>query len=228
MTEETQAQKEPKDNQPLFTPMPLISRLQGGIKNAIEESPLRIEHGYTSKNAFWITKEGKIYPYNKFNEIRNPEGVISVHSHLPSNYQKYPDELWDTFNAMDVQSLIWQQRNGAGNAIGVITTPVTFDYLAVTEKTNPQFFRMGIKSLEKELNPTKTAGGYLRDDRQKLRAFAEKYGLEFKENAPMMLEAMPNLIEEIENEGVQKTTERFAGRGRTQNNVYPSASHLLE
>ena len=197
-----------------LTPRPL-ELLAENIQKALQERPERLTHGYTSKNAFWIDAEGNIYQHNKYQDIPQKTNLINVHSHMPDNYKEYPNKRWDTFNASDVHSgLIWTAKQKVGNKTVVITSPNTVDILSTTKNTDPSFYRKGIKSLEKELYSTEIGKASSENDRERLRAFSDKYRLNYEENVPIQakgikVEPLAGQVKPIGEEIPEKTISQF-------------------
>jgi len=192
-----------------------LEPLVENIQKALQERPERLTHGYTSKNAFWIDAEGNIYQHNKYQDIPQKTNLINVHSHMPDNYKEYPNKRWDTFNASDVHSgLIWTAKQKVGNKTVVITSPNTVDILSTTKNTDPSFYRKGIKSLEKELHSTEIGKASSENDRERLRAFSDKYRLNYEENVPIQakgikVEPLAGQVKPIGEEIPEKTISQF-------------------
>jgi len=157
-------------------------------------------HGYTSENAFFITKDGDIVPYNQFTALlpklllSTNGGLITVHSHSAENWKEWVAthglEEFQTFNAGDLNAFRWLVKRNYGNKYVVIMADGRMDYLEVPPATQAQFARLGLKSLQKlaeasqgeaKENWEKYKIRNYESDRMKLREFASDYGLVFVE-----------------------------------------------
>lgn len=177
-----------------------FSWLSSKIREAINERPSRMTHGYTSENAFFITKDGDIVPYNQFTALlpklllSTNGGLITVHSHSAENWKEWVAthglEEFQTFNAGDLNAFRWLVKRNYGNKYVVIMADGRMDYLEVPPATQAQFARLGLKSLQKlaeasqgeaKENWEKYKIRNYESDRMKLREFASDYGLVFVE-----------------------------------------------
>jgi len=166
-----------------------LAWISAKIREAIEERPSRRAHGYTSKNAFYITKDGRILAYNEFSKLSPVDNPISVHSHSPENWAV--GEEFQPLNAGDLDALRWHIKRGYGNKMIVIMADGRMDYLEVPKMAQPRFSNLGMKTLEliAEASREEAKEGWeqhgiktYESDRIKLLQFADAYGLIFLEN----------------------------------------------
>ncbi len=166
--------------------------LKQNITKAVEERPSRISHGYTAKNAFYITKDNRIVPANEFSQVSRGDDIVSVHSHSGENWEQYTkehgQEPFQPPNAADFDHLRWLIKHGYGNKIAIIMGDGRYIQVEIPEPVQPRFTRMGIKSLEKLLYPA-SRGASDKDYLAKLREVVKDEGWQltegnWKENTP--------------------------------------------
>lgn len=160
------------------------------IRKAINENESRIYHGNTYHNAFYITSNEQIIPFNKLKGmIRNPRNLITVHSHSSLSdmisHEKTFDKLEDfqTFSHGDISHLQFMVKMDWGNIEVLIAPDGQMELIEVPKNIIQiklsNFLKLDIKKLEKELTPLSyyNKGYILEDFRNKIGKFAQKYGL---------------------------------------------------
>ena len=180
-----------------------LSHLVNMVNKAIIENPGRITHGYTDDkgksrdtgwSAFFVVGD-KIYPYHKWHEIpiEDRKNAVSFHSHSPSNWKVSDD--FQPLNSEDIH--IWLKMfkaGGAGRREGIIMADGRMEVLELTSETDPALFKLGSKSLQRELHRDYAERAKYYDehkddpnystsqqDRELLRAFSKKYRIKYHE-----------------------------------------------
>lgn len=160
------------------------------IRKAINEKKSRIYHGNASYNAFYITSNEQIIPFNKLIKIiHNPENLITVHSHSSlsdmitheKNFDKSED--FQTFSHGDIRHLQFMVKKGWGNIEVLIASDGQMELIEVPKNIAQiklgKFLKLSLVKLEKELTPLSyyNKGYIIEDFRIKVGEFAQKYGL---------------------------------------------------
>ena len=172
--------------------------LQKNIHKAVEESPGRMTHGQTSKNAFWVVDD-QVYPFNKWEEIpvEKRKLAISVHSHsADAGVEIGKLEEFQPLNAADIKGWLKNIRTGiAGNQDVIIMADGRMEVLEFTAVSDRSVLNLSMKQLEDALHRPyderlvyfKLHGqevGYstYQQERELLREFAKKYNINYYEN----------------------------------------------
>ena len=192
----TYSPDEPRDDHGRWTD----AALGGHIERALAESPGRLTHGHTTTNAFFVTTNGRIIQHNQLRG-REPNSV-SVHSHLPDGGAVDLSKIHDTFSGGDIQAYVKQAKFYGTSSFAVMTSPNTMDVLAIRPDTDPAFFKLGAKRIDDQVGgPYEVRSAWWeankgRSDishlatpsseffRERMRDFAKKYRLDYRENVP--------------------------------------------
>jgi len=140
-------------------------------------------------------------------ELKKHQEIISVHSHSAMNWEKHGKEEFSPFSDGDVDNLRKGLKEGWLTGMIVITADGRMDYLGVSPSATREqiveravaqgftaspkilprllaFLKMGPKSIGKDLNISvseRISTGDYPFARKRLRVFASKYGLNFRE-----------------------------------------------
>ena len=121
-------------------------------------------------------------------ELKKHQEIISVHSHSAMNWEKHGKEEFSPFSGGDVDNLRKGLKEGWLTGMIVITADGRMDYLGVSPSATREqilaFLKMGPKSIGKDLNISvseRISTGDYPFARKRLRVFASKYGLNFRE-----------------------------------------------
>jgi len=158
------------------------------IQKVTTQYPKHLIHG----RQFFIVNGGALPSIPSIAELKRHKEVISVHSHSAMNWEKYtakhgPEEF-EPFSDGDVDNLRKGFKNGWLKGMIVIMADGRMDWLSLSPKAVGEryvtFLRLGPKTIARQLELSmgeRISTGDYPFVRQKLRAFAQKYGLDFKE-----------------------------------------------
>jgi hypothetical protein len=193
-----------------------VSSIQRGIQRAIEERPGRSTHGHTATNAFFLVN-GRVIPWNEVKTgtwtAQESWVAVAVHSHAgelpaPGIVDREPLMI-DTFSGGDIESFIKGYKRGLKEELPFARTWAVIGRrvpelhtLQITEATKTrELFKLTMKQIEAEVGgPYQTRLDYhaahpeygaLSDvyfHKEKMRAFAEKYGLGYRDDLRWRIE----------------------------------------
>ena len=174
---------------------PTIKELAEMVAKAVQEKPIRSEHYYTGDSAFFIVGD-KIYTWKDWGKIppHQRESAMPVHSH--SGIGDPPGVDFSPLNREDIYLWLKAYKAGQyGSPNILIANDGRMEILEITNTTSPLLFRLTRKQLTKELERTnieRTAyyekykddpdWSTYKQERELLRAFADKYGLTYRMN----------------------------------------------
>lgn len=205
----------------LSDPSPIMSKdwIAAQIRRAIEEDPGRRVHGDTRYNAFFITPEREIVPFDMLNTLEGTTpamDTISVHSHSGNNWRQFVKrtgnlEPFNPLNDMDIQAFQQMVLMGIANTDVLIMADGRMEVLHVPPESEKNFISLqppefGI------LRPTYDyyASVYRRTgkqahevDKQLVREFADRYNLVYYDDNWLPPEPEP-LVKEKPS-GIRKT-----------------------
>lgn len=179
----------------LSDPSPMMSKdwIAAQIQKAVEEDPGRRVHGDTRYNAFFITPEREIVPFDNISVLRRTDpamDTISVHSHSGNNWKQYISrtgnlEPFNPLNDMDIKAFQHMVLHGMANTDVLIMADGRMEVLHVPPESQDRFTALHPQSF-RMLSPThgQYATVWAREgkqrhevDRDRLKRFAERHGL---------------------------------------------------
>jgi hypothetical protein len=171
-----------------------VEHIRAGVASAVEAVPGRAAHGRTAENAFVLTRDGKVYAWNRQGEIADRREVTTVHSHsADSGHDPATLEDFQPLNSRDIKSFL--QDTGA-RTDAIIMADGRLELLH--KRNDPALYvKLGkrTKWLDATLHPTyqerqayyeqhKDEPGYsmYNQERERLSAFAAAHGLDYHDD----------------------------------------------
>lgn len=239
----------------LSDPSPMMSKdwIAAQIRKAVEQDPGRRVHGDTRYNAFFITPEREIVPFDMLNTLEGTTpamDTISVHSHSGNNWRQFVKrtgnlEPFNPLNDVDIQAFQQMVLRGIANTDVLIMADGRMEVLHVPPESEKNFTSLqppefGI------LRPTYDyyASVYRRTgkqahevDKQLVREFADRYNLVYyddnwlpPEPEPLVKEKPSGIRRTFKKEPfkVTKTKRYYTSPFYVEPGVYPGIPEQME